>query len=360
MKSLESIYYVISYLCHRQCPHCYEERFRPYHGDELAAVTGQARDNFARIIDHFPDSMRYRVPEDAAADGTVPERTGRIILSGGEVLVPQTRESVLYPAIERIVAKYRPVGGVNVIVQTTGDLVTHQIVQELLDRGVWMISVSGMDDFHEGFTPERRDQLMHKLTEMFEAAGMRRSGLHANERKWTDEPGPVYSFFGATEDAWIGKIWPRGRAWKNNLSRATLADNFCNAWSGGLNFLNLGYAGSEVSVEPNGNVYPCCMKTKLPIGNLLEEPLLDILQSLVGHPVFEAISMGHPERMGLQHGWSPEKFMAQSRTSLPDGRPYQNLCIGCDRFQAQVLGPVLKALRARRLAARPDAEVAMA
>jgi hypothetical protein len=27
MNSLESIYYVVSWLCHRQCPHCYEERF---------------------------------------------------------------------------------------------------------------------------------------------------------------------------------------------------------------------------------------------------------------------------------------------------------------------------------------------
>ena len=348
MNSLESIYYVVSYLCHRQCPHCYEGRFRPYFGDELAAVTGQARANFERIIDHFPDSMRYRVPEESAPDGTVPERTGRIILSGGEVLVPQTRESVLYPAIERIVAKYRPVGGVNVVVQTTGDLVTEKIVDELLRLGVWMISVSGMDDFHEGFTPERRDQLTAKLTKMFEQTGMHRSGLHANERKWKDEAGPVYSFFGATEDAWIGKIWPRGRAWKNNLSRATLADNYCNAWSGGLNFLNLGLAGSEVSIEPNGNVYPCCMKTKFPIGNLVEEPLLGILQSLVGHPVFESISMGHPERMGIQHGWSPETFMAKSRTTRPDGQSYQNLCIGCDRFQAEVLGPVLAELRAAR------------
>jgi hypothetical protein len=352
MNSLESIYYVVSWLCHRQCPHCYEERFRPYHGAELNAVTAEARANFERIIQHFPDTMLYRVPEEATADGTVPTRTGRIILSGGEVLVPQTRESVLYPAIECIVEKYHSVGGVNVVVQTTGDLVTKRIVNELLARGVWMISVSGMDDFHEGFTPARREQLAEKLVAIFEKAGMKRSGLHTNERKWTDEPGPVFNFFGATPDAWIGKIWPRGRAWKNNLSRATLADNFCNAWSGGLNFLNLGLAGSEVSVEPNGNVYPCCMKTKFPIGNLVEEPLLDILRSLVGHPVFEAISMGHPERMGISYGWSADLFLSRSRTTTPGGQLYQNLCIGCDRFQAEVLGPVLGQLRAERLAKR--------
>jgi hypothetical protein len=199
---------------------------------------------------------------------------------------------------------------------------------------------------------ERRNELTAKLTEMFEKAGMHRSGLHAAERKWHEEDGPVFSFFGATPEAWIGKIWPRGRAWNNDLSKATLADNFCNAWSGGLNFLNIGQAGSEVSVEPNGNVYPCCMKTKFPIGNLLEESLMDILHSLVGHPVYEAISMGHPERMGIRDGWLPAQFIERSRTVTPTGRTYQNLCIGCDRFHEEVLGPVLAELRRVRLVKR--------
>ena len=68
---------------------------------------------------------------------------------------------------------------------------------------------------------------------------MRQSGLSATTRNWHEEPGPLYSFFGATPDSWIGKLWPRGRAWQNNLSQATLADNFCNRWSGGLNFLRV-------------------------------------------------------------------------------------------------------------------------
>src|SRR5215510_11599608 len=131
---MESIYYVISWLCHRQCPHCYEDRFHPYQGAELVGVVGEARSNFERIIDHFPDHMRYRVPEDVGPNGAIPEKTGRIILSGGEVLLPQVREPVLYPAIERIVARYRGSGGVNVVVQTTGDLVTAKIVDELLER----------------------------------------------------------------------------------------------------------------------------------------------------------------------------------------------------------------------------------
>lgn len=352
---IESIYYVISWLCHRQCPHCYEARFHPYQGAELTTVLNESRSNFERIIDHFPDHMRFRVPEETGPNGIVPEQIGRIILAGGEVLLPQVRESVLYPALDQIREKYRQEGGVKLVVQTTGDIVTPKIVDELLHRGVWMISVSGMDDFHEGMDAERRRQLTEELTQMFERAGMHRSGLKSGERRWHEEVGPVFSFFGATPDAWIGKIWPRGRAWSNDLSKATLSDNFCNAWSGGLNFLNVGEAGSEVSVEPNGNVYPCCMKTKFPIGNLLEEALMDILRSLVGHPVYEAISMGHPERMGIRHNWSPARFFERSRSDTPAGRPYQNLCIGCDHFHEEILGPVLKELKRERMAKRSAA-----
>jgi hypothetical protein len=69
-------------------------------------------------------------------------------------------------------------------------------------------------------------------------------------------------------------------------------------------------------------------------------------------PAFEAIDMGHPERMGIRHGWDEARFIEASRTTLPDGRPYENLCIGCDRFHEQVLGPVLAQARAQRFADR--------
>ena len=41
-KNMESIYYVISWLCHRRCAHCYDTRFRPYVRDERDAVVGEA------------------------------------------------------------------------------------------------------------------------------------------------------------------------------------------------------------------------------------------------------------------------------------------------------------------------------
>ncbi|HUL64765.1 MAG TPA: SPASM domain-containing protein [Burkholderiaceae bacterium] len=350
---MESIYYVMAFACHRKCKHCYDERFRPYVRGELDAVVQQAVRNHARIVDHLPERMTYLDTADPRPDGSFVEKRGRVILSGGEALIDPVRENVTYPVIERLQRKYAPRGGAKVVVQTTGDILTPRIVEELLERGVWMISVASIDDYHVGLEGEAKQKaFVEKLSQMFESAGMRKSGLSAVTRNWHEEHGPVYSFFGATPDSWIGKLWPRGRAWENSLSRATLADNFCNRWSGGLNFLRHRYDGSEVSIEPTGDVYPCCVKTRMPIGNLLEDSLIEILDSLAGVPAYEAITMGHPERMGLAYGWSEAQFIEASRTHLPDGTPYQNLCIGCDRFHEENLGPVLAQARARRRAAK--------
>jgi len=350
---MESIYYVMAWACHRKCRHCYEERFRPYVRGALETVVREAEANFPRIVDHFPARMTYLDQDDPRPDGSFPEKTGRVILSGGESLLGAVRERVTYPVIERLQAKYARAGGVKIVVQTTGDILTDAIVGDLVDRGVWMISVASVDDFHVGLEgPEKQKRFVDKLTALFERHGLAKSGLKATTRNWHEEDGPLYSFFGATPDAWIGKLWPRGRAWQNGLSTATLGDNFCNRWSGGLNFLRHAYNGSEVSVEPDGSVYPCCVKTKLPIGSLLEDDLIAILDSLAGIPAYEAITMGHPERMGIAQGWSEAKFIERSATVTPTGEPYRNLCIGCDRFHEEVLGPILAAAQAKRRAAR--------
>jgi hypothetical protein len=212
-----------------------------------------------------------------------------------------------------------------------------------------MISVASIDDYHVGLEDEAKQQaFVAKLTRLFERHGMRESGVAATNRNWLEEPGPLFSFFGAQPDSWIGKLWPRGRAWENGLSTATLEDNFCNRWSGGLGFLEHRFDGSEVSIEPDGSVYPCCIKTKLPIGNLVEEGLIEILDSLRGDPVYEALNAGQPQRMGLADGWDESRFVEKSRTVTPQGHPYQNLCIGCDRFHEEVLAPRLAAARERR------------
>jgi hypothetical protein len=352
---VESIYWVLCWACHRKCVHCYEDRFRPYVHGALEEVIAEAERNTARVLANLPETMLYRDPSAPEAQ----PRTGRIILAGGEALLDGVRQRVTYPVIEALSARYRDRGGVKIVVQTTGDLLTPDIVRELLARGVWKISVSGVDDFHVGIEgAEKQAAFTARLRAMFAAAGMTEAGLSVANRAWLDEPGPLFSFFGATPDAWIGKLWPRGRAWANGLSTATLDDNFCNRWSGALNFLNHGWAGSEVSIAPDGSVYPCCIKTAVPMGNLTEEPLLGILDDLAADPAFAALNRGEPERMGEADGWTPDIFRARSHTTTPTGKPYANLCVGCDAFHREVLGARIEAARARRLAARRLAEAA--
>ncbi len=347
---MESIYYVMCWACHRKCKHCYEDRFRPYRRGELESVVDEARRNFPRIIANLPERLTYLDLDDRDATGQPREKIGRIILSGGESLIDPVRTEVTYRIIDALNDKYRAQGGVKIVVQTTGDILTPAIVGDLLSRGVYMISIASTDRFHVGIdTPEKQERFVAELTEMFTGFGMRRSGVSAGvTRKWHEEEGPLFNVFGATEDSWIGKIWPRGRGWSNGLSKATLADNFCSRWSGGLGFLDHRHSGSEVSVEPDGSVYPCCVKTKVPVGNLVEDNLIDILDSLADEPAFQAINRGDPERMGLAYGWSQERFIAESSTTSPKGEPYQNLCIGCDRFHEQVLRPVIERARDRR------------
>ncbi len=335
---MESIYWVMTWLCHRRCKHCYEDRFHPYYGRDLEQVVAESRRNFPAVIDSLPERMTYFDHNRPLPDGGFEERPGRIILAGGEILLDPVREPVLYPALEALHAKYNRRGGIKLLVQTTGDLVTEKIVAELLERHVWTISVSGLDAYHKGLeTGEARQRLKNKLRAIFESQGMEFFDSVAENAGLPGDAGAYYHFFGATPESWIAPLWPRGRAFENELSTATVTDNFCNGWSGGLNFLAYRHAGSEVSIEPNGSVYPCCIKTKLPVGNLLEEPLETILERHTGNPVYEAISMGHPERMGIAHGWSVDKFLEKSVVKLASGKEYRNLCVGCDRFHEEVL-----------------------
>jgi hypothetical protein len=163
--------------------------------------------------------------------------------------------------------------------------------------------------------------------------------------------GPTFLFFGAQEDLWIGELWPRGRALSNGLSKAGYDVNFCARWSGAKNFLHIGKAGSEVAIEPDGSIYPCCLKTKAPLGNLTQETLEDILTSVASLPAIQALNDGDPERMGEADGWTREMFKHQSQAKDGLGQDIANMCLGCDRFFEHKLSAQLSALRQERLAA---------
>jgi organic radical activating enzyme len=290
---MDSIYWVVSRDCNQRCPHCYN--------DSQPGAPGLTADEVSRCVEHLPD------PATGAVD--------RIILSGGEVLV---WPALLFHTLTALWARYA--ARTQLMVQTNGDLLDAAMLDRLLEHHVSRIDVSGMDHYHPKSTLRRRDC----LTDLFETRGMVEATTIASTAKAGAASRAVYAFWGATEDQWIGPLWPRGRARKNRLSKAGPNNNFCGIWSGAKNFLNYRGEGCEVNVQL-ADVYPCCPMTCRPIGNLLAESLVAVLDRCAQHPVYRALNEGRPEAMGEFLGVSEEEGFRRSRE-------LGNHCLWCDEF----------------------------
>ena len=292
---MDSIYWVISRECNQRCPHCYN--------DSAPGAPGLTLEQASRCIGNLPD------PADVPVD--------RIIISGGEVLV---WPDLLFHGLAGLYERYRD--GTKLMVQTNGDLLDETTLDRLLAHHVCRIDVSSMDRYHPRTTLDRRDALARLLESrgMVEAGSIARTAgqeLDADHR-------PTYAFWGATEDLWIGPLWPRGRARRNRLSRATPEDDFCARWSGAKNFLEYRGEGCEVNVQL-ADVYPCCPMTCRPIGDLRAERLIAMLDRCARHPVYRALNEGRPERMGEYLGISEAEGLRRSRE-------LGNHCLWCDEF----------------------------
>ncbi len=350
---MQSIYWVLSWACHRKCRHCYDDRFRPYVRGALSEVVGEGQAAYRAIIANLPDEMRW-----------LDEATGRrtrttLILAGGELLIDGVREELFYPVLAALTERYGSKAP-KIAIQTTGDVLTPDILDECLARGVESIAIASIDDYHVGMKGDKKFAFMRDMRALMASRGVTEVSIGGEKDKRLRAPerrppagqdGPVFLFFGAQEDLWIGELWPRGRAMTNGLTKAGYETNFCARWSGGRNFLNIGKQGSEVAIEPDGSVYPCCLKTGAPLGSLTEERLEDMLESVSGLPAIQALNDGDPERMGEVYGWDRETFRARSSVIDGRGRTIENMCLGCDACFSEHLGAELKALRRQRLQA---------
>jgi hypothetical protein len=293
---MESIYWVVSRNCNQRCPHCYN--------DSEPGAPGLTLPQVSQCVANLPDPAAVPV--------------GRIIVSGGEVLVwPE----LLFHALTALYERYGEAS--QLMVQTNGDLLDAATLDRLLELHVCRLDVSSMDQYHPKTTLRRREH----LTGLFESRRMveartiaRTAGTDSSPRRL------VYAFWGATEDQWIGPLWPRGRARQSSLSKAGPEHDFCGNWSGAKNFLNYRGEGCEVNVQL-ADVYPCCPMTCRPIGSLLAEPLIDILDRCALHPVYRALNEGRPEAMGEFMGISEAEGRRRSRE-------LGNHCLWCDEFFA--------------------------
>ena len=348
---MQSIYWVLTWACHRKCKHCYDDRFRPYIRDALTEVVSEGQRAYEAVIANLPDDMSWLDPETGKRAPT------NLILAGGELLIDGVREELFYPALEAIQRRW-PDAPPRLSMQTTGDVLTETILDELLQRGITSIAIASIDDYHVGMKGDKKFRFMADMREMMASRGVSEISLGGDkdDRLNMPKPGakpkdgaPTFLFFGAQEDLWIRELWPRGRAMTNGLSNANYDTNFCARWSGAKNFLHIGTAGSEIAIEPDGSIYPCCLKTKAPLGSLAEERVEDILASVGALPSIQALNRGDPEGMGLANGWSRETFKSRSTEADGKGRDVTNMCLGCDRYFEEVLGDELRALRAERL-----------
>ncbi len=350
---MQSLYWVLTWACHRKCKHCYDDRFRPYVRDALSEVVGEGIAAYQKVIDNLPQDLAWLNRETGAREKTL------LVMAGGELLIDGVREELFYPALEALHAKY----GENlpkISIQTTGDILTEEILDECLARGVRSIAIASIDDYHVGMKGERKFKFMAAIRAMMASRGVKEVSLGGenddrlkapNLDEKISETDPTFLFFGAQPDLWIGELWPRGRAFVNGLCGASYEVNFCTRWSGGKNFLHIGQAGSEISIEPNGNIYPCCLKTKAPLGNLTEEPLAQILESVAKLPAIQALNRGAPDEMGADYGWDKATFRQKSSQIDGKGKTVKNMCLGCDAFFKEALSDQLKTLRTERLTA---------
>ncbi len=284
---MQSIYWVITRDCTQKCPHCY---ISSGPGEE-SLLSGDAE----RIV------------------GNLPDRVEQVILSGGEVLLDK---SLLYAALEALYSKFGCAA--SLMIQTNGDLLSDTVVEELLERHVRRIDVSSIDDFHQN----RRTR--EELDRILGSNGLKHLEFPALVDENGDVPEAAYSFWGATPDLWLGGVWPRGRALSKRLWSANPSHNFCNIWSGGLGFLDNGSSQQEINVRLS-EAFPCCPGTKMPLGDLRTEPLMDILDRYRDDPVFRALNRGEPEAMGVEQGISVE--YARDRIEQ-----LGSCCLWCDEF----------------------------
>jgi hypothetical protein len=309
---MDSIYWVVSRDCNQRCPHCYNDSGPGGPGLEPAEVD--------RCVANLPD------PDDVPV--------GKVILSGGEVLA---WPDLLFRTLDALRGRFGD--RTELWVQTNGDLLDDPTLDRLILHGVRRVDISSMDRFHPKATLERRDD----LTALFRSRGM----VAAD----SDDPqdGRVsFGFWGATEDQWIGPLWPRGRARQKGLSAAGPEHEFCRMWSGARGFLDYRHPGCEISLQL-ADVYPCCPMTCRPIGCLLDEPLLDILDRCSGHPVFRALNEGRPEAMGELLGIDEAEGFRRSRE-------LGNHCLWCDEFFS-IHAPELLVQGARTERGRVDLDV---
>lgn len=288
----ETVYWVFTQLCNDKCGHCYNNSGP--HGQRISD------EDCLNIITNLPDKI------------------DKIILSGGE---PLAERKQLYLILDTLVAKYGKQQ--KITLQTNGDLMTSDILDTLLQKGVKGISIASLDRFHK-YAGSKLDA----LKELFNSKDMVDVMPYFTIGKKKNKIDPnwiTYSYFGANEEMWLGGNWARGRAFEAGIWMQDPNHNFCAIQSGAKNFLG-GHTDviQEISIQLWA-INPCCPGTKFPMGDARKEKVVDVLNKMKTSPIFQKLNDGEPYKMGESIGIT-EAF-AKER-----GKDLKNICLWCDEF----------------------------
>lgn len=286
----ESIYWVFTHRCNDRCDHCYN-------------MSG-------------PDGEVMTEEECLAVVENLPRSAGRVILSGGEPLAERQK---LHRILEALRDKYQ--GQTEVMLQTNGDLLTPERLDEILARGVTRIDVASIDRFHK-----LKGQRRGELETLFRSRGMRdeAQGALISREDYLQHGVVSFGFWGANEDFWIGGNWARGRAMKTDIWLKNGDHNFCAVLSGGRGFLGGTELPQEVSIQL-WKINPCCPGTKYPLGDARRERVAEVVRRVSRLPVFQKINEGDPYAMGESLGVSRDHGVKRARE-------LKNVCRWCDEF----------------------------
>ncbi len=287
---LESLYWVFTQVCNDQCAHCYNDSGP--HGGRLSD------EECLQIISNLPDEI------------------DRIILSGGE---PITMKKQLFLILDALKERYGSRS--QIMLQTNGDLLSGEILDVLIEKGITRFDIASIDRYHK----KAGEHLMN-LAELFDSRGVDGSDKDPLiDKENYVKPKLSWGYWGATEDMWLGGNWARGRALKNSIWKKDPKHNFCAVLSGGIGFLNGGEdIPQEISIQL-WKINPCCPGTYKAMGDARTEKISQVLARVSASPVFQHIDRGDPLGMGESIGIS--RAYAMARTEELD-----NICLWCDEF----------------------------
>ncbi len=290
-----TIYWVFTQLCNDVCDHCYNNS--------------------------GPKGKRMSDDDCLNIIANLPEKLDKLILSGGEPLADKRQ---LFLILDAIKAKYGE--GFNLALQTNGDLMKPEILDQLIEKGVRKFSIASLDRFHKHAGAKLAD-----LKVLFDSRGLVdimpyiTVGVKSGVQSAIDPSWLTYSYFGANEEMWLGGNWARGRAMEKNLWMQDHKHNFCAIQSGAKNFLG-GHSDviEELSIQL-WDINPCCPGTKKAMGDARYEKVADVLNRVKESAVVQSLNNGTPYKMGESIGISEE--LALSR-----GKELKNMCLWCDEF----------------------------